>query len=200
LNDLGYEYNSALLITEANSIGYATCLKLVEMEYPNIYYSMKGFNGRDRMKLEQAYKHKESMLPGFQTTLTSRPLVYAQLEQEIRTKTITVRSTRLISELRTLIYNNGRPEAMYGYHDDLAISMAIGLYVIVTTLSDLLATRESVAASLKALGTEYTSMDTVKVLNKSFSSDVRRKDPWSMVTSKGTQEDLGWLIGRNKGK
>lgn len=200
LNDLGYEYNNALLITEANSIGYATCLKLVEMEYPNIFYSMKGFNGRDRMKLEQAYRHKESMIPGFQTTLTSRPLVYAQLEQEIRTNSVIIHSTRLISELRTLIYNNGRPEAMYGYHDDLSISMAIGLYVMVTTLSDLLATRESVEASLRALGSELNPMDTVKVLNKSFSVETRKKNPWAMVTSKGTNEDLGWLIGRNKGK
>lgn len=200
LTQLGYDYNKALLIVEANSIGYATCLKLVEMEYPNIFYSMKGFHGRDRSKLEKAYRNKESMIPGFQTTLTTRPLVISQLEQEIRTKTIIVRSTRLISELRTLIYNNGRPEAMHGYNDDLAMAMAIGLYVMSTSLNDILATRESIIASLNAMNRTFDETESIKVLNRSFSKEMRTQNPWTMTTSRGTQEDLGWLIGRNKGK
>ena len=77
ITELGYDYNDALLVTEANSIGLATCLKLVEMEYPNSFYSMKGMHGRDRRKMEKALRNKESMVPGFQTTLTTRPLIIA---------------------------------------------------------------------------------------------------------------------------
>jgi hypothetical protein len=200
LTELGYEYNSALLLTEANSVGYATCLKILDLEYPNIYYSMKGFHGRDRAKLEKAYRNKESMVPGFQTTLTTRPLVIAQLEQEVRTNTLTIRSTRTISELRTLIYNNGRPEAMHGYNDDLVMSLGIAVYVMVTALNDMLATKDSIIASLNAMSRQWDDTEGLAVLNKSFSTSMRAKNPWSMVTSHGTQEDLGWLIGRNKGK
>jgi hypothetical protein len=161
---------------------------------------MKGFHGRDRAKLEKAYRNKESMVPGFQTTLTTRPLVIAQLEQEVRTNTLTIRSTRTISELRTLIYNNGRPEAMHGYNDDLVMSLGIAVYVMVTALNDMLATKDSIIASLNAMSRQWDDTEGLAVLNKSFSTSMRAKNPWSMVTSHGTQEDLGWLIGRNKGK
>lgn len=198
--ELGYEYNDALLVTEANSIGLATCLKLVEMDYPNIFYSMKGMHGRDRRKMEKALRNKESMVPGFQTTLTTRPLIIAQLEQEVRTGAVTIRSTRTISELRTLIYNNGRPEAMFGYNDDLSMSLSIGLYVMATTLSDMLSTKESILASLNAMHNQMdVATEELKVLNKSFSREMRANNPWQMTTNGGT-EDLSWLIGRNKGK
>jgi len=202
LAELGYEYNDALIVSEANSIGYATCLKLVEMEYPNIYYSMKGIHGQRRRKLEKALKNKEdNMVPGFQTTLTTRPLIFAQLEQEIRTKTITVRSIRMISELRTLVYHNGRPEAMHGYNDDLSIAMAICLFVMATTLNDMLATKESILASLRSMHNERDeATEELAILNQSFSRQMRQNNPWEMVTNAGTVENLGWLIGRNKGK
>ena len=196
LSELGYEYNDALLIVEANSIGLATCLKVVEMEYPNIFYSMKGMHGRDRRKMEKAMRNKESMVPGFQTTLTTRPLIISQLEQEVRTGSFTIRSTRLISELRTLIYHNGRPEAMHGYHDDLAISASIGLYVMSTTLNDMIATKESILASLRAMGNTFESADDIKVLNKSFSKEFRQNDQWSMTIANGQREDLRWLISK----
>lgn len=199
LVELGYEYNTAMLVTEANSIGFATCLKIVELEYPNIYYSMKGMHSRDKRKLEKAFKNKESMVPGFQTTLTTRPLVISQLEQEVRTGTIKVRSIRTIAELRTLIYNNGRPEAMHGYNDDLAISLSICLFVMATTLNDMLATKESILASLNAMHNESDdATDRIKVLNKSFSNSLRTNNPWKMMTASGVEEDLGWLIGRDK--
>lgn len=198
--ELGYDYNSALLVTEANSVGYATCLKIVEDEYPNIFYSIKGQHGRDRRKLEKAYRNKEAMVPGFQTTLTTRPLLIAQLEQEVRTGTFTIRSTRTISELRTLIYHNGRPEAMNGYNDDLAMSAGIALFVMSTTLCDMLATKDSILASLQAMHSQVdTEVEDLKVLNKSFSNSLRVQNPWQMTTSNGVTEDLGWLIGkRNK--
>ena len=201
LTELGYEYNDALLVVEANSIGLATCLKIVDMAYPNIYYSLRGIHGRDRRKIEKAWKNKESMVPGFTTTLTTRPLVVAQLEQEVRTQNILIRSTRLISELRTLIYRNGRPEAMFGYNDDLAMSMAICMYVMATTLNDMVATRESILASLRAMHSQSDlATEELAVLNKSFSREMRQQNPWQMTTSHGTTEDLSWLLGRNKGK
>lgn len=201
LVELGYEYNTGMLAVEANSIGYATCLKIVDMAYPNIFHSMKGLHSRDRKKVEKAWKNKDAMVPGFQTTLKTRPLIISQLEQEIRTQTIGIRSIRLISELRTLIYRNGRPEAMHGYNDDLSIAMAIALYVMATSLNDMLATQESIMASLRAMSNQHDlATDELLVLNKAFSRDMRQNNPWQMTTNQGTTEDLGWLIGRTKGK
>lgn len=197
LIELGEQYNEGLIVCEANSIGYATCLKLVELEYPNIFYSMKGFHGRDRRKLEKAFKNTDAMIPGFQTTMTTRPLMMAQLEQDIRTMEFIIRSTRTIAELRTLIWVNGKPMAMSGYNDDLCTSAAIGLYIMSTALNDIQATRESIIASLNAINnSNEDANENMPVLNKAFSKGFRTKNPWSMTVGNGVQEDLKWLIGR----
>jgi len=83
---------------------------------------------------------------------------------------------------------------MHGYHDDLAISASIGLFVMSTTLNDMIATKDSIMASLKAMGNQYDSADDLAVLNKSFSKQMRVNNPWQMVTGAGTTEDLSWLI------
>ena len=199
LTQLGTEYNEALLVTEANSIGYATCLKIVELEYPNIFYSTKGqFNARDRKKLENAYKNKDSMVPGFQTTSTSRPLAITQLEHGIRTGEFIIHSTRFAAEMRFLIWFNGKPQAMSGYNDDLCMAAAIGLLVMKTTLNDLLATRDSILASLMNFSNQQNlAGEELKQLNSVFSRDMRRNSPWEMnVGSNGAKENLTWLLGR----
>lgn len=194
LVELGHKYNKALLAVEANSIGYATCLKIVDLEYPNIFYSMRGqFNGRDRRKLEKAMNNKEAMVPGFQTTTTTRPLAITQLEEGVRTGSFKIRSMRLIEELRTLIWNNGKPEAMAGYNDDLSMAAAIGLLIMKTTLNDLIATQESIIASLNNFGSSETGSESIESLNSNFSRSVKNQDPWSMNIG-GSDEDLRWLI------
>ena len=200
LYELGMEYNEALVAIEANSIGYATCLKIVDMKYPNIFYSAKGqANARDKRKLERAYKNKEAMIPGFQTTTATRPLLMTQLEEEVRNGTFKINSIRLISELRTLIWNNGKAEAMHGYHDDLSMSAAIGLLIISTTLNDMISSRDSIIASLRAIrGESENANDSIPILNKAFSRERRTNNPWVMTTRQGTEEDLSWLIGRGK--
>ena len=48
----------------------------------------------------------------------------SNLEYQIRTNGIKIRSSRMVSEMKTFIFKNGRPDHMEGYHDDLL--MAIG--------------------------------------------------------------------------
>jgi len=201
LYELGIKYNKALLAIEANSIGYATCLKVQELEYPNIFYSMRGqFNARDRRKLEKAMMNRETMVPGFQTTTSTRPLAITQLEEGVRTGKFVIHSTRLVSELRTLIWNNGKPEAMAGYNDDLSMAAAIGLLIIDTTLNDMVATRESIIASLTNYGNQTTlAKDELKELGSVFMNDRKRNNPWEMsVGTTGIKEDISWLVGKKK--
>ena len=44
LNDVGRQYGDCLLVVENNNIGYSVLTKLKEMNYPNLYYSIKGAN------------------------------------------------------------------------------------------------------------------------------------------------------------
>ena len=51
------------------------------------------------------------------------------MEEFIRNKLITLYSSRTLNEFKTFIWNNGRPEAMRSYNDDLTIALAIGCWV-----------------------------------------------------------------------
>ena len=73
-------------------------------------------------------------VPGFTTSMKTRPLIVAKLEEFVRNELITINSPRLYNEMKTFVWNNGRPEAMRSYNDDLIMSCAIGCWVRDTAL------------------------------------------------------------------
>jgi hypothetical protein len=128
----GMEYNKALLVVENNNIGYNVLEKLIERKYPNLYYSIK--TTHEYIEQIQAESTGNSV-PGFTTTLKTRPLIVAKLEEFIRNRVIKIYSNRLVEELSTFVWNNGRPEAMKNRNDDLTMSMAIACWVRDTALN-----------------------------------------------------------------
>ena len=58
------------------------------------------------------------------------------MEEQLRTG-FRVRSNRLINELKTFVYINGRPDHMQGHHDDLIMAIAMALYVAQNSFSNL---------------------------------------------------------------
>ena len=66
--------------------------------------------------------------------MKTRPLIIAKLEEFIRNKLLNVSSNRLVDEIRTFVWQNGRPQAMRGYNDDLVMSLAIACWVRDTAL------------------------------------------------------------------
>jgi len=123
---IGAEYNTAMIVVENNSIGIAVLTKLRELEYSNIYFSIKSTHEY----VEQIQgEHMSNAVAGFSTTSKTRPLIIAKMEEFIRNKLITIYSSRTLNELKTFIWNNGRPEAMRSYNDDLIMALAIGCWV-----------------------------------------------------------------------
>jgi hypothetical protein len=126
LFDSGKEYGNCMIVVENNNVGFAVLTKLIEMHYPNVYYSQKG--SQDFIDSMNA-QYSSNSVPGFTTTMKTRPLIVAKLEEFIRNKSIKINSQRLANELDTFVWVNGRPEAQKGYNDDLVMSMAIGCWV-----------------------------------------------------------------------
>jgi len=126
------EYGNCLLVVENVGIGISILEKLIELQYSNIYYSLKGSH-------EYVESHRgerdSGAIPGFTTSMKTRPLIVAKLEEFIRNKLITAYSLRLINELRTFIWHNGKPQAMRGYNDDLTMALAIACWVRDTALT-----------------------------------------------------------------
>jgi len=125
------EYGFCLTVVENNSIGMSVLDKLRNMNHPNLYWSRKGTHEHIDQYLAE---HQKTTAPGFTTTVKTRPLVIAKLEELIRNKVITTHSIRLVGELKTFIWHNGKAQAMRGYNDDLVMACAIACWVRDTAL------------------------------------------------------------------
>ena len=131
LVDVGKEYGNALLVVENNNIGFTVAQRIAESGYRNIYYSNK--TTHEYIEPNVAIGNS-SAVPGFTTSVKTRPLIIAKLDEIIRNNAIQINSARLVRELEKFIWVNGRPEAQKGYNDDLVMSLAIACWVRDTTL------------------------------------------------------------------
>ena len=174
-----------MLVVENNNIGYSVLTKLIDMEYPNLYFSTKGSN--DYVDPIMAESMSNSV-PGFTTSMKSRPLIIAKLEEFIRNQLITINSTRLLNELKTFIWNNGKPEAMKGYNDDLTMALAIACWVrdtaLVTNQRDL----EYKKAFLNSVMTRKTTLNTSIPGMVEYDKDQAKRDALQEY------QEFGWIL------
>jgi len=115
---LGMIYNRATLAPESNDIGLAVSSKLQEMNYPNLHYSLK------LVKEKKAKRPKEEKIPGWYTTSRNRPVIIAELEEDIRLGNVIIKDAEFVQEAYTFIYDDtNKPIAMgkgSGNSDSLA--------------------------------------------------------------------------------
>jgi len=78
----------------------------------------------------------------------------------MRNKLIKINSNRLLSEMKTFIWHNGRAQAMRSYNDDLVMSFAIGCWVRDTVLVENQRLAEYSKNSLSAISTSSRTMST----------------------------------------
>jgi len=153
----GKEYGSCLLVVENVGIGISVLEKLIDLNYPNLYYSIKSTH-------EFVESHQGSIannaVPGFTTSTKTRPLIVAKLEEFIRNKLIKIYSVRFSNELRTFIWHNGKPQSMRGYNDDLIMALAIACWVRDTALTANQRDIEYKKACLNSMVTVNTKLNT----------------------------------------
>jgi hypothetical protein len=82
------------------------------------------------------------------------------MEEFMRNKLITINSNRLLSEMKTFIWQAGRPQAMRSYNDDLTMSFAIGCWVRDTVIIESQKNVEYSKSFLSAISTAKTSIST----------------------------------------
>ena len=74
------------------------------------------------------------MVAGFTMSSRTRPMVIGKFQEYIGDKGVTIQSKRLVEEMKTFIWRNGRPEAQTGYNDDLVMAFGIAMYIRDTAL------------------------------------------------------------------
>jgi len=157
LFDTGVEYGNALMCVETNNIGHSVASKLVEMGYKNMYYSHK--SSHEYIHPNAAIGNS-NVVPGFTTSVKTRPLIIAKLDEMIRNKVVNINSGRLVRELEKFVWINGRPEAQKGYNDDLVMALAIACWVRDTTLINNQKDIELNLAILKSISVGKTVLNT----------------------------------------
>jgi hypothetical protein len=109
---LATEYGQALIACERNNHGHAVHTALAKAldgdPYPNVYLFYK--DGR----------------PGWNTNLETRPKMLNDLEASVRDGSFRTPDARLLSQLRTFVIRDGKPQASTGAKDDLVLAAAIG--------------------------------------------------------------------------
>ena len=191
LVSLATEYNNALLVVENANIGWAVIQQVIDRGYQNLFYMSKDLKYVDvEHQLSNKYRAQErNMVAGFSTTSKTRPLIISKLEEYVREKSVTIRSSRLIDELFTFIWSGNRAEAMRGYNDDLTMSLAISLWVRDTALR---LRQEGIDLTKQALG--GIGAHSLDLGGMGFGGNTSMdENPWQMRVG-DSNEDLTWLI------
>ena len=180
------EYNNALLVVENANIGWSTIQVIMEREYRNLYYSPKTQEVTAETYMRN-YENNQSQVPGFTMSMRTRPMIIGKFQEYVSDKSVTVQSKRLLQEMRTFIWKNGRAEAQSGYNDDLIMSFGIGLYVRDTALKFRQHGLDMAKATLGAITKTQTPYQGAY-----FSSG--HDNPYSMPNGVGGNEDFRWLL------
>lgn len=125
LSEIGKEYNDALICPEQNTFGYFTCTKLRDTGYPRLYY--QNHTG-DPFEFRPA---DPDSIPGFSTQTKTRTQILAKLEESVRNERLIIRSQRLFDQMQAFVWNGSKAQAARDSHDDLIISLAIGVWLVV---------------------------------------------------------------------
>ena len=124
INEFGLKYCKALVCPENNSYGYATIIKLKDLNYPSLYYRR-----RKAVYIGGYVPPGNTDIAGFTTSGKTRNMILTKLEETIRNKQIISYSSRLYEELKTFVWKGNKAQAMKNYHDDLVMSLAIGIWL-----------------------------------------------------------------------
>jgi hypothetical protein len=183
---LATEYNQALLVVENANIGWSALDAIQERGYKNLYYSPKSDASNNADAYFDQYMDNSKLVPGFTTSLKTRPLVINKFREYIGDKSVVIQSKRLLEEMKVFIWKNGRAEAQSGYNDDLIMSFAIGMYLRDTSLRFKSQNLEMSRATLSNMSVNRTGF------TGAYGSNV--PNPYSLKTGIGDDEDISWLI------
>ena len=178
------EYNEAMLVIENANIGWATIQAAIDRNYPNLYYSPKTESNVD--SYFDKYQDHSRMTAGFTMSSRTRPMVVGKFQEYIADKGVTIQSKRLIEEMKTFIWRNGRPEAQQGYNDDLVMAFGIAMYIRDTALKY---RQRGIDLTKQTLSNMTVNRTAYQGAYFSRGAD----NPYHVDTARG-KEDISWLI------
>lgn len=148
----GMMYNGAFIVVEdIGGYGSATLLTLQNLQYPNLYYddpNLKKYTSQEDATSTKVVDGKG--LPGFHTS-SVRHQMLSNFANLVKTNQFKIRSKRVLTELDTWVFKNGRIDHKDGCHDDTLTCLAMGLFVVQYSMNKQLEAKNKDIAMLKAL-------------------------------------------------
>lgn len=186
LNNYGKVYNDALVVVEdIGGYGSAAILTLLSLKYPNLYYDDPTLKTYTIQKKYQEYNiNPDGKLPGFHTS-NIRTQMISNFVALLKENTFRVRSIRVIDEMETWVFKNGRPDHMSGSHDDSLTALAMGLFVAEYSMLRTDRLKKKDTAIVKSW---YVSNTQPSVVNIKNNIDISNKTKLPFYSGKSIQE------------
>jgi hypothetical protein len=182
------EYNNALLVVENANVGWDVVNTIIEKNYPKLYYSPRTY-GEVNIDKWMAKMESDQTVPGFTTSVKTRPLVISKMESYIREKVFIFRSKRLLEELRVFIWQNGKAQAQNGYNDDLVMSLGIGLFTRDTAMKFY----EQGMDLSRAMVSNINRVGYQNYIGPALPNGTQ--NPYAINDGRGGFEDISWVLG-----
>jgi hypothetical protein len=181
----GNMYNAFIVIDITGGMGVTTSLRLRELGYRNMY--VDGIDVSNKWKFDPKATEK---IPGINFN-AKRVQIIATFEEYLR-HGFRINSSRLLNEMNTFIYMNGRPDHQKGQHDDLIMSVAMALYVGESSFSSL----NKVTNQTKAMINSWT-VNTNEFNRRQFMDPVipQQQENIKREATKSDYENYLWLFG-----
>lgn len=183
-------YSCFIVIDITGGMGVSTSRKLQEMGYKNLY--VDGIDVSNKWKWDPKALEK---IPGINFN-NKRVQIIASYEEAMR-HGFKIYSNRLLNEMNTFIYINGRPDHQKGHHDDLIMSIAMACYVAESSFTQLTKVTEQTKAMLESWSVSN---------NENVSSKISFNPVMPIMTDRPNQYNrdsitkddylkYGWLFG-----
>jgi phage FluMu gp28-like protein len=184
-------YSAFVVIDITGGMGVSTSRKMQELGYKNLYVDGVDYQNKWKYDPKQAEK-----IPGINFN-SKRVQIIASFEEAIR-HDFDIKSSRLLNEMNSFVYVNGRPDHQKGGHDDLIMSIAMAIYVAEASFSQLTKVTEQTKAMINSWTIQEDDSPSKSIAFNpqipNFSS--RYQDP--NLNSGPSREDYmkyGWLFG-----
>ena len=210
LGEIGYEYgiryNSAYTIVDVTGgYGAQTLEKLFELGYENIHYGeithkptrdrLNGFIKVSQKTLPDGKVSKIDLIPGFFIG-NNRSSVLIELQRSINMSDVTIRSVRLLDELKTFVTVGGSRLADHkrSFHDDSIMSTAMALYSLFHELFKMAESKERIKKMLDAIMILGSDEIVEKVKKDKDKNNVLTRTPDYRVTRTNPHGANSWLF------
>lgn len=199
VEEYGDLYKAYTVVDVTGGMGVSTVLKLLEFDYKRLHYDDSNGKILSARQRELSSYNKQNKIPGFHATNVRLPMI-SNLEYKIRTNGIKIRSSRIISEMKTFVYKNGRPDHMDGYHDDLLMSLGMCLWVMEHSFKNMEKLEKQTKAILSSWSSSSNVSPTKTVINPTTKTKETKINP-DHKAYRNVQDPRGeyaWLFGKIK--